>query len=154
MAHTYDKNALTFFKNKQNIREGQTLEERMTELVDKVREYEHLYSDGLADRIRDLIERRVFIPSTPQWSNFGRPKEEGSKTQPLNCSCNIVNYPDSIARIYYSHGEIAMLSKFGSGVGARFLHVSDTGTEVYTGFLSNDKLDWIDDSVRVAQKIS
>ena len=154
MAHTYDKNALTFFKNKQYTREGQSLDERILEIVEKVREYEHLYSDGLADRIRDLIERRVLIPSTPQWSNFGRPKEEGSKTQPLNCSCNIVNYTDSIAGIYFSHGEVAMLSKLGAGVGASFLHVSETGTEIDKGFFSNDKLDWIEDSVRVAQKVS
>ena len=154
MAHTYDKNALTFFKNKQYTREGQSLDERILEIVEKVREYEHLYSDGLADRVKDLIERRVLIPSTPQWSNFGRPKEEGSKTQPLNCSCNIVNYTDSIAGIYFSHGEVAMLSKLGAGVGASFLHVSETGTEIDKGFFSNDKLDWIEDSVRVAQKVS
>ena len=154
MAHTYDKNALTFFKNKQYTREGQSLDERISEIVEKVREYEHLYSDGLADRVKDLIERRVLIPSTPQWSNFGRPKEEGSKTQPLNCSCNIVNYTDSIAGIYFSHGEVAMLSKLGAGVGASFLHVSETGTEIDKGFFSNDKLDWIEDSVRVAQKVS
>lgn len=154
MAHTYDKNALTFFKNKQYTREGQTLDGRISEIVEKVREYEHLYSEGLADRVRDLIERRVLIPSTPQWSNFGRPKEEGSKTQPLNCSCNIVNYTDSIAGIYFSHGEVAMLSKLGAGVGASFLHVSETGTEIDKGFFSNDKLDWVEDSVRVAQKVS
>src|SRR5690606_38929801 len=35
-----------------------------------------------------------------------------------------------------------------------FLHVSETGTEIDTGFFSNDKVDWIEDSVRVAQKVS
>lgn len=154
MAHTYDENALTFFKNKQYTREGQSLEERISEITEKVREYEDMYSPGLADRIKDMIERKILIPSTPQWSNFGRPKDKDSKTQPLNCSCNIVNYTDSIAGIYFTHGEIAMLSKLGAGVGASFLHVSETGTEIDKGFFSNDKLDWIEDSVRVAQKVS
>lgn len=154
MAHTYDENALTFFKNKQYTREGQSLDERISEITEKVREYEDMYSHGLADRIKDMIERKILIPSTPQWSNFGRPKDKDSKTQPLNCSCNIVNYTDSIAGIYFTHGEIAMLSKLGAGVGASFLHVSETGTEIDKGFFSNDKLDWIEDSVRVAQKVS
>ena len=99
-----------------------------------------------------MIENQILSLSTPQWANMGRESE--GKTTPLPVSCNIISYPDSIAGIYYSHGEAGMLSKLGAGVGASFLNVSDKHTELEEGFYSNPKLDWIEDFVGTTQKVS
>lgn len=143
---------IEFLKNKNYLKKGETLEERINDIVEVVRRYEHLYSDGLADRIRESIEEQTLSPSTPQWANIGRPARANSTDLP--CSCNIITVPDSIAGIYYSIGETAMLSKLGAGVGTDFSGVSDKGTYLDEGFHSNSKLDWIEDTVRTSQKVS
>src|SRR5699024_10759853 len=60
----------------------------------------------------------------------------------------------SIQDIYYSIGETAMLSKLGAGVGANIEKIFPKGTEIEKGFFSNSKLDWAEDIVRTAQKVS
>ena len=143
---------IEFLKNKNYLKKGETLEERINDIVEVVRKYEPLYSEGLADRIRESIEQQILSPSTPQWANIGRPARANSTDLP--CSCNIITVPDSIAGIYYSIGETAMLSKLGAGVGTDFSGVSDKGTYLDEGFHSNSKLDWIEDTVRTSQKVS
>ena len=148
----YGKEQIEFLKNKKYLLEGETLEQRISEIVNVVKKYEHNYRVGLADSIKFLIENQILSLSTPQWSNLGRVVEDGST--PLPVSCNIISYPDSISGIYYSHGEAAMLSKLGAGVGASFLEVSNIGTPLSEGFFSNPKLDWIEDFVSTTQKVS
>lgn len=150
----YGKYQLEFFKNSGYLRPGETLEERIEEIVSVVRKYEDQYMEGLGDIIKEMIYNRELSPSTPQWANLGRKKIEGSNSQALPASCNIVSVTDSIAGIYGSHAEVAMLSKLGAGVGVNWMNVSETGTEVAKGFFTNDKMDWIEDSVRVTQKVS
>lgn len=99
-----------------------------------------------------MLEVQILSPSTPQWANIGR--ESRANSTDLPCSCNIITVPDSIAGIYYSIAETAMLSKLGAGVGTDFSGVSDKGTELDEGFYSNSKLDWIEDLVRASQKVS
>lgn len=151
---TYGEHQLTFFKNSRYLEGEETLEDRIKGIVDLVRSYEHQYMVGLADIIEEMINKRELSPSTPQWSNLGRPKKIGSNSQPLPASCNIVSVPNSIAGIYNSYGQVAMLSKLGAGVGVNWMNVSDTGTELVKGFHTNDKMDWIEDGVRVTQKVS
>ena len=148
----YGEEQIQFLKNKNYLTEGESLEDRINDFHKTVKKYEAKYSDGLADRIKDLIERQILSPSTPQWSNFGR--EMRGNTTPLPVSCNIINYPNSISGIYYSHGEAAMLSKLGAGVGANFDNLCEKGTRIDEGFYTNPKLDWIEDFVGTTQKVS
>lgn len=143
---------IEFLKNKNYLKKGESLEDRISSIVEIVREYEHYYSEGLADRIKELIEKQILSLSTPQLANLGRDSRANSTDLP--CSCNIITVPDSISGIYYSMGETAMLSKLGAGVGTDFSGVSDKGTYLDEGFHSNSKLDWIEDIVRASQKVS
>lgn len=152
---------LQFLKEPQRIflKEGnylkeQTPEERYCEIVEKIREYEHLYSDGLADRISILLEKNILSPSTPTLGNFGRKKDKNSKTQNLPCSCNIVGVENSIYGIYSANLEVAMLSKLGAGVGIDFTQIDQKGTEIEKGFFTNPKMDWIEPIVDTSQKVS
>lgn len=147
----YGEEQIKFLKNKNYLAEGETLEQRIQAFHDVVKKYESKYSEGLAGRVKKWIEMQILSPSTPQWSNIGR---QGGNTTPLPVSCNIVNYPNSISGIYYSHGESAMLSKLGAGVGATFINLADKGTKVSEGFYTNPKLDWMEDFVSTTQKVS
>lgn len=149
---TYGQEQLDFFRNKHYLREGETLEQRIDSIVNVVKKYESKYSKGLSNRIKDYIERQVLSLSTPQWANMGREKD--GNTTPLPVSCNIVTYPDSISGIYYAHGEAAMLSKLGAGVGATFVKISEKGTNLGEGFYTNSKLDWMEDFIATTQKVS
>lgn len=143
---------LEFLKNKNYLKKGETLQDRIDAICEVVKKYESRYMEGLTDLIRYMIEKQILSPSTPQWANLGRPAR--ANTTDLPCSCNIISVPDSISGIYYSIGETAMLSKLGAGVGSDFSGVSDKGTELDEGFYSNSKIDWIEDLVRASQKVS
>jgi ribonucleoside-diphosphate reductase alpha chain len=147
----FDKEQLEFL-NKKNYLNGKTPEERILEIANVVREYESDYSEGLADRIKEYIKRKILSPSTPQWANIGRYRKQG--TSPLPASCYILAPTNSIQGIYYSIGETAMMSKLGGGVGADFTSLSNIGEYVEEGFHTNSKLDWIEDLVSASQKVS
>lgn len=136
------------------IKPGETPEQRFEEIVERVRFYEPQYSEGLADRIAYMLEKNILSLSTPALSNFGRKRDPKSNTSPLPASCNIISVGNSIADIYESLSQVAMLSKLGAGVGADFQLVADKGTQLSEGFFTNSKLDWIEDFVRTAQKVS
>lgn len=148
----FGEKQLEFLKNKQYLIGEETIEERIEAIVNVVRRYENRYSEGLADRIKEGIEKKILCPSTPQWANVGRP-ETGNSTA-LPCSCNIITVGNSIPAIYYAISETAMLSKLGAGVGADFSAVVPKGTLLKEGFYSNSKYDWAEDLVRASQKVS
>ena len=152
MGLNFGEKQIEFLKNKTYLIGEETIEERINSIIDVVKNYESKYSEGLGDRIKDLIERKIFCPSTPQWANVGRKKV--GNTTPLPCSCNIITVPNSIQGIYYSIGETAMLSKLGAGVGADFTNVVEENTPLDEGFFSNSKLDWGEDLIRASQKVS
>jgi len=139
---------IEFLKEKQYLQGEETLEERINSIVAVVKSYEDKYSEGLSLRIKDYIERQILSLSTPQFANLGRGTGE------LPCSCNIVGVKNSIAGIYYAHGEEAILSKLGAGVGVDYTQVYDKGTYIEEGFYTNPKTDWIEDSIRTGQKVS
>lgn len=145
---------IEFLREGNYIEKGETPEQRFSEIVERIRDYEHLYSEGLADRVSYMISKGIFSLSTPATSNFGRKKKYGDNTMPLPASCNIVTVGDSIVDIYTSIAQVAMLSKLGAGVGSDFQLVCDKDTKLSEGFFSNPKIDWIEDSVRTAQKVS
>lgn len=144
---------IDFLKEGQYIHEDETPQQRFQEVVERVRFYEARYSEGLADRIAYMLDKNILSLSTPALSNFGR-KKKGNETLALPASCNIVTVGDSIADIYHSLGQVAMLSKLGAGVGTDFQSVCQKGTKLSEGFYSNSKLDWMEDSVEAAQKVS
>lgn len=144
-----------FLREGQYIEKGETPEQRIQEIVDKVHEYEPMYKwPGLSKLIQEMIEKNYLSLSTPGFSNFGRKKKEGANTQPLPASCNIITVGNSIESIARSTAEVKMLSKLGAGVGSDYQLVCQKGTELSEGFFSNPKLDWIEDGVRAAQKVS
>ena len=145
----YGKEEIEFLRNKNYLRVDETVSDRISDIVEVVRKYEHKYSEGLADRIKFLIENQIFSPSTPQLANMGR---KNSKDLPV--SCNIISYPNSIKGIFYSHGEAAMLSKLGAGVGASFINLPSKGTEIEKGLFTNPKLDWAETFCDTTQKVS
>lgn len=145
---------IEFLKEGYYIEPDETPQKRFKEIVDRVRDYEHLYSKGLSDRVEYMLDKNILSLSTPALSNFGRKKKEGKNTQDLPASCNIVTVGDSIVDIYTSISQTAMLSKLGAGVGSDFQKVSQKGTKLSEGFYTNSKLDWIEDSVRAGQKVS
>lgn len=140
------------FLKKKNYLNGGTLHDRIEEIVSVVKRYEADYSEGLAERIRYMIENQILSPSTPQWANLGKTRDKG--TTPLPVSCYIVNPTNSIQGIYYAMGETAMMSKLGGGVGVDFTSIAQKGTYVEEGFHTNSKLDWIEDTVSASQKVS
>lgn len=145
---------IEFLREGKYIQDNETPQQRFKEIVDKVREYEPIYSEGLAKRIEYMIDKNILSLSTPVLANFGRPLKEGKNSHPLPASCYIVTVGDSISDIYNSIGQVAVASKLGGGVGSDFQLVSQKGTELDEGFYSNSKLDWIEDSVGAGQKVS
>lgn len=145
---------IEFLKEGQYIEKNETPLQRFEQIVNRVRFYEPLYSEGLADRIAYMLDKNILSLSTPALSNFGRPIPKGSNTVPLPASCNIITVGNSISEIYYSKGQVAMLSKLGAGVGSDYQSVCAVNTPLSEGFFSNSKLDWIEDGVRTAQKVS
>ena len=145
---------IEFLREGQYIKNDETPQQRFKQVVDKVREYESMYSEGLADRIEYMLDKNIFSLSTPALANFGREFDEDAKSHELPASCYIVTVGNSISEIYNSLGQTAMASKLGGGVGTDYQLVTQKNTKLEEGFYSNSKLDWIEDSVRTAQKVS
>ncbi|QQO97329.1 ribonucleotide reductase [Maribacter phage Colly_1] len=145
---------IEFLREGLYIREDESPEDRFKEILDRVREYESDYGEGLADRLEYMISKNIFSLSTPALANFGRPLDPEKNTHSLPASCNIITVGNSIADIYHSLSQVAMLSKLGAGVGSDFQSVNSKGTKLGEGFYSNSKLDWIEDSVAAGQKVS
>jgi|TARA_R110000868_G_scaffold74337_13_gene215031 ribonucleoside-diphosphate reductase alpha chain len=146
---------LEFLKEGLYIEEGETPLDRVTEIVERVRTYEGMYKwEGLADLVAEMIDKNYLSLSTPGFSNFGRKKKAGASSVPLPASCNIITVGDSIYNIAYSNAEAKMLSKLGAAAGTNYTRVSEKGTRLSEGFYSNSKLDWIEDDVSAAQKVS
>ena len=145
---------IEFLREGKYILDTETPQERFQQIVDKVREYEPMYSEGLADRVSYMLDKNILSTSTPVLSNFGRPKDPNRNSQDLPASCYIVTCGDSIVDIYNSISQVAVASKLGGGVGSDFQLVSQKGTQLSEGFYSNSKLDWIEDSVGAGQKVS
>lgn len=143
---------IEFLEKKQYIKKGETLEDRISSIVNVVKRYEKDYYPGLSHRVGSLIRNQILSPSTPQWANLGREEKEGSTALPI--SCYILSVANSIQGIYYSLGETAMMSKLGGGVGIDYTNVCDKGTFISEGFYTNSKLDWAEDIIRTGQKVS
>lgn len=148
----YKGKQLEFLKKSFYLEAGETPEQRVGSIVKVVKKYEKQYSEGLADRVEKLIKNKILILSTPQFANLGR--EEKGNTTALPCSCNITSVTNSIDGIGYAYGETAVLSKLGAGVGIHMEDILPEGAKISEGFRANSRLDWAEDLVGVAQKVS
>ena len=149
----FGKKQLEFLENK-NYLNGLSLEARIEEIGKRIEEYEHLYSEGLAERIKGYIREQILSPSTPQWANFGIAINKTGTTA-LPVSCYIVSPGNSIADIFYAQGEVAMMSKLGGGVGVDFTRIADGGTYIPEDDIhTNPKLNWVENAVDTASKVS
>lgn len=145
---------IEFLREGRYIHKDETPQQRYEDIVAKIREYEQMYQeDGLADRIREWLDKNYIHVSTPVLASFGR-KFPAGKTPSLPASCNIVTCNDSIDEIWGSDREIANLSKGGAGVGIDVTRVVQKDTMLSEGFFSNSKLDYIERFVDTAQKVS
>lgn len=145
---------IEFLKEGKYLLPGETPQQRFTQIVQRVKDYEFMYGEGIAERIKVLLEKNILSLSTPVLANFGRPIDQTRNTHPLPASCYIITVGDSIAEIYDSIGQTAVASKLGGGVGNDFQLVSQKGTYLRDGFYTNSKLDWIEDTVGAGQKVS
>lgn len=148
------KAQIEFLREGAYIKKDETPQDRYEQIVSRIRDYEEQYQEpGLADRMREWLDKNYIHLSTPVLGNFGRINNK-YKTRNLPASCNIVTVNDSIDEIWNSDREVAMLSKLGAGVGADFNRVTQKDTELEEGFFSNSKLDYIERYVDTAQKVS
>lgn len=146
---------IEFLRDGHYIRSNETPQDRFNEIVNRIRDYEEEYLEpGLADRMKVWLDKNYINLSTPILGNFGRKKDNNSKTTPLPASCNILTVNDSIDEIWNSDRETAILSKLGAGVGVNFDRVSQAFTKLDEGFYSNIKLDYIERYVDTAKKVS
>ena len=60
---------IEFLREGQYIEKGETVEQRFSEIVERVRFYENKYSPGLANRIEILLDKNILSLSTPSFSN-------------------------------------------------------------------------------------
>jgi len=143
-----------FLRKKKYLEDGQSVEDRYEQIVNRVKDLQDNYPNGagLSARILRYLEEGILSPSTPVLANFGKPRQEGSTSLPV--SCNIISVENSVQGIYGANLEAAMLSKLGAGVGIDFSFVSDKGTEISPGFFTNPKMDWIEPIIDTTQKIS
>jgi ribonucleoside-diphosphate reductase alpha chain len=148
----YGEQQIEFLQKQNYLEEGQDLEDKFEKIKDLVKAYEARYSEGLADRLDSYFRKQIGSMSTPQWANLGKQSSSGST--PLPASCYIVAPENSIQGIYYAIGETAMMSKLGGGVGADFTNIHDKGTKLESGLYTNSKLDWAEDLISAAQKVS
>ena len=52
---------IEFLREGQYIKESETPQQRFGEIVEKIREYENLYSEGLADRIEHMLDKNILL---------------------------------------------------------------------------------------------
>jgi ribonucleoside-diphosphate reductase alpha chain len=146
---------LIFLKEGGYLKPDETTEQRVIEIVSAIKSYEEQYNwIGLSTIIYEMIEKNYLSLSTPVFSNLGRGLEKGRNTEDLPASCNILTSDNSIESISRTNREVKMLSKLGAGIGPNYDLIAPKGTEITKGFYTNSKLDWIEDDVSAAQKIS
>lgn len=146
---------LIFLKEGNYLEEGESIETRVKEITNKVKEYENEYGwIGLSELIYEMIEKNYLSLSTPVFSNFGRGLKKGRNTEDLPASCNILVSDNSIESISRTNREVKLLSKLGAGIGPNYSLIAQKGTKISKDFYTNSKLDWIEDDVTAAQKIS
>lgn len=142
----YIKEDQRLFLSRGYLEDGETIEQRFTEVSDRVKELslrmanteeskEYLKDINL--RFYNYFEKGWISLSTPVLKNFG-------KDTNLPISCNFSILDDSLDDIYKGLHEIGMLAKYGAGTAQNFSYIRPEGSEISTGGKSNTVMDWIE----------
>lgn len=116
------------FLSRGYLQEGQTAEERISEIAHAAESY--LSLPGFAEKWIDYMERGWISLASPVWSNFGT-------NRGLPISCNGSYIPDTTSGILDKVAEIGMMTKHGAGTSAYIGHVRPRGSKISTGGTSN-----------------
>ena len=109
------------FLQKDYLCEGQTVDERVNEMVNKAEEI--LQRPGFAAKFKEMFKKGWFSLSTPIWTNFGN-----DRGLPISCFGSFME--DSIASIALTHCEVMMMTKHGGGTSAHFGELRNRGSEI------------------------
>lgn len=64
---------IEFLREGRYILDNETPQQRYTEIVERIRDYEGVYQElGLADRMKEWLDKNYIHVSTPVLANFGR----------------------------------------------------------------------------------
>lgn len=114
------EHSLAFLK-KDYLCEGQTVDERVDEMVNKAEQI--LGKPGFAAKFKEMFKKGWFSLSTPIWTNFGN-----DRGLPISCFGSFME--DSIASIALTHAEVMMMTKHGGGTSAHFGELRNRGSEI------------------------
>jgi ribonucleoside-diphosphate reductase alpha chain len=109
------------FLQKDYLCEGQSVDERVDEMVNKAEEI--LQRPGFAAKFKEMFKKGWFSLSTPIWTNFGN-----DRGLPISCFGSFME--DSIASIALTHAEVMMMTKHGGGTSAHFGELRNRGSEI------------------------
>ncbi len=118
-----NKDSRTFL-SRGYLGEGQTPEERIRVIADTGEKI--LKIEGFADKFESYMHKGWISLSSPVWSNFGN-------SRGLPISCNGSYFGDSIADMWTTNAEIAMMTKYGAGTSAYIGDVRPRGTSTSDG---------------------
>ncbi len=134
------------FLEKGYLRDGQTPEERYSEIIDTIEQYSLkmattpssiVYLKTIGDRFKKYIENGWVSFATPVLINFG-------KSENLPISCNFSILEDSLDDIYKGLHELGMLAKHGAGTAQNFSNLRPVGSKISSGGTTNTVMDWIE----------
>lgn len=86
--------------------------------------------------INEAITRNWLCPSSPIWSNRGTKRG-------LPLSCNSLHLPDDVSGIFKKNHELAMMSKYGAGVGIYAGDIRARGFAISGGGKSEGVIPWL-----------
>ena len=99
------------FLERDYLRPGQTLDERVTEICAAAERI--LAIEGFGERFKEHVKQGHYSLSTPVWTNFGT-----DRGLPISCFGSHVQ--DDMAEILTTHAEVGMMTKHGGGTSAYF----------------------------------
>lgn len=142
----YIKEDQRVFLDRGYLENGETIEQRFTEISNRVKEISlkmatteeaREYLRDIDKRFYNYFEKGWVSLSTPVLKNFGK-----STNLPISCNFSVLD--DSLDDIYKGLHEIGMLAKHGAGTAQNFSNIRPEGSEISSGGKSNTVMDWIE----------
>ncbi len=109
------------FLNKDYLVNGQTVDERVTEICDRAEII--LGLPGFAYRLKENFKKGWYSFSTPIWANFGT-----DRGLPISCFGSYID--DSMESILATQAEVGMMTKLGGGTSAYFGNLRPRGAPI------------------------
>ena len=138
------EDAKTFLKDKY-LREGETIEQRYQTIFDTC---ENICKEkGIADRLKDYVEKNWLSFATPVLRNFGADDN-------LSISCNKMEVQDSLDDILRGLHEVGIQAKYNAGTSVNFSNIRPQGSEISTGGISEGVMPFIEMYERVISGVN